>query len=205
MYGMRDMDFVLKNRPIKIHFAGMWGHTNEMQQAGWDFSITESYDFHRSFSIACRHREAKMYMWTHPIRSEDIRRCIEQMDFIPSVQAVQCAHKVDFILHEMPKLMPMDFSERFMVDKKEIVSLEDLMPFQGINSENEIFVPEKKVLTIQEMLNAVVEEQAPKQKELRQKARKAQARQARHDAGSENSFSTDPHKDVKLKLISVAG
>lgn len=174
-----------------------------MHHNGWDFAVSEHRDYGMpSFAFACRHREAKLYMYTNPIPREEVERCKSDPTFTPSVVAIQCAHEVSIHLSERPNLSAIDFTPS-IVPMSEVVSLEDLMPFCGVDAESEVFIPKEEIWTVQKHLSAVAEMQKDKQKELREKARKRQKDEARFMAGSDSKLKLNTHKDVELKLIAV--
>ena len=96
---------------------------------------------------------------------------------------------------------PIDFHAPSVLQTGDRMNIEDFIPFKPTNSEAEVYIPEKEIWTAQKHMDAILNLQRPKQKELREKKRKEDQRKMR-EQGRQTSF--ESKKDVKLKIITVS-
>ena len=225
MRGFTDHDGsvrLLQNLPVPVNFCGLSGTTASMEREGWEIALEKSvlHSHHEvEYRLAGRHREMKLNILSFPCRVNvgnlvhdtmgsagrymreegrmrglefSVRICCDSINFMvpennkPSFQAVSFGqiHEASMGMGDMMQSIAM--------------SMDDLIFFSPNKIENDIYVPEDKLWTLQSHLDAILEEQKPKQKEIREKARKKVSESYQ---GSEAMSDSNLSGEVKLKLI----
>lgn len=173
---------VPQNYPFKTNFAGMRGDLLSMQTAGWELSVDcdrmMEYDAVK-IRVAGRHRSLGLLLisghlslptelWMRGVEN-GLMRHLEHMEIPIKV----CAQAVTIPLYGTPQFNAVNFGEFGMrelkVDRIRQFSLEDLCVFKTFGKETELFVPEKKIIDVQEYLKDILVSQEDKQKEIRQR------------------------------------
>lgn len=173
---------VPQNYPFKTNFAGMRGDLLSMQSAGWELSVDcdrmMEYDSVK-VRVAGRHRSLGLLLisgfiaiptelWMGGVEN-GLMRHLKHMEIPIKV----CAQSVTIPLYGTPQFNAVNFGEFGMreleVDRIRKFSLEELCVFKTFGKETELFVPEKKIIDVQEYLKDILVSQEDKQKEIRQK------------------------------------
>lgn len=165
---------------VKFHWAGFSGYGHELQGNGWEISAYQDL-LRDSVGFALKHPGYKVYGLTKLIpmnfdfRSSvlsglGLTQALSEMDM-----PIQCmSNELRVHIHEpfdLSKCKPVDMTPD-IVDFEE-KSIEELCIFKPIGGQ-EIWVDKANA---SDLLTKLVEMQAPKQKEIREKARKAERRE----------------------------
>lgn len=155
-----------------------------MQANGWEVSVDHQRAMERDtiqFRVAGRHRSLNlmllsgiaeiharvMYETRHDPMA--LARHFEHIEIPIKV----CAHSVTIPLYGKPEFKAVNFMEFGMreLDPRSVrnFSLEDLCVFKTFDNETELFIPEKKIIDVQEWLKDILVSQEDKQKEIRQR------------------------------------
>lgn len=195
------------NAPVPINFAGLRGTTMSMQSNGWEIAAetTRSQDrYGHTIRLTGRHRDLGLYFYSgiaqfdyhHIASSSSLINPALHMEF--PIKAFSQSMLINISEpSSMPVYSAVDFSTPFnsSFDMRK-VSIEDLVPFKSFNKEAEVYLPEKKIVSVQEYLNEILGDQKEKQKEIREKRRKMN-----------NSGEIDLYKktesDIKLQLVAI--
>lgn len=173
---------VPQNFPFKTHFAGLRGDLHSMQREGWELAV----DSQRMMEwdgikvrVAGKHRALNLIllsgqivipteMWVRGMEN-GLMRHLEHMEIPIKV----CAQSISIPLYGSPSFRAVNFAEFGMqeLDMGNVrnISLEDLCVFKTFGQETELFVPEKKIIDVQEYLKDILVSQEEKQKEIRQR------------------------------------
>lgn len=179
-----------------------------MQSAGWEVSVDSTRSEHRhslQVRVAGRHRalnlmllsgilELDIGIWMRGVQG-DLMRHLEYMEIPIKV----CAQQVVIPLYGTPKFGAVNFADFGMreLDPASVrtISLEDLCVFKTFNNETELFVPEKKIIDVQEYLKDILISQEDKQKEIRQRMMRDSERL------SKSHFINEMQEAPKLRLV----
>lgn len=195
MLNLGTVDKVLMNAPVGVYFAGFISDTMTLQKAGWDLSIQQQSFINSpdpQITLAMRlpasgeslyaiSHGASIRRWYEEIRRGNYRAYdsiefhVQCMGSSPQVQYVTLPRGTGFQKFNSFNAIP------FEVDAPTFkrIPLKDLVPFKTINPDSsEIWIPQDKV---NEALERIIELQAPKQKEIRERERKEELRNANTD------------------------
>lgn len=174
-----------RNFPFKVEFAGLRGTTVTMQDQGWELAVDTTEDPYRDemkFKLAGRHKKLNLQLLSGEVRlekylmkdylhrfGEGLHRYFENI-LIP-ISFI--APKIEMINYGRPNFGAVDFRDFGMVelDPRTIkrFTLEELSVFRTFGRETELYVPEKKIIDVQEYLKDILVSQEDKQREIRQK------------------------------------
>lgn len=208
MYGRSPI--IPQNYPFKVEFAGLRGDLASMQRQGWEIAVDqmrdESYDSFL-FRIAGRHRSLKLELISGNVRLErhfvhdaihrggmEMSRYFEHI----VVPISFMAPRIDMVVYGKPDFRAADFTQFGMreLDMSNVkrFTLEELGVFKTFGNETELFVPEKKIIDVQEYLKDILVSQEDKQKEIRQ-------RMLKESVLSKESFKNELAEAPKLRLV----
>lgn len=161
------------SEPIKVIWAGWQSDTYTLQRCGWQLSAQENV-FDRGIILAIKHPSLRVHGYSDMLdfnhrvmgeRSHDVRKYLERRQFIFNMQL---AEQVQLHVMGEPHFKGVDATPTYTESK--IKSLEDLAYFQAMpKPESDIILPPP---SFDEILQMALDHQAPKQKELREKARR---------------------------------
>lgn len=165
------MTQMIRSKPVRVRWAGWESDTYTLQRNGWTIKA-EQHVYDRSMSIAIKHRDFDAYGVSDTIRPD--RLPYEHQRSMDWLAARGVSFRMSLANHiqvgymgEMPNFRTIDSTP--MVDYEErIMGLEELQWFHPI-PENEVVVQPP---SFDEILTMALDHQAPKQKELREKARR---------------------------------
>ncbi len=214
MHSQDEFKQVLINAPIPVNFAGLRGTTMSMQADGWQLNV-ETYcraDLHFSYEVRLvgKHPDLRLYFYSG-VCLFDGREMMQSRDYVFDsaihMEFPICAEHMtkNIMVSRAPdvRAYPVDFSKPFMakVPMNDMFNLEDLFIFKPMNTEVEIYLPEKEIWTVQKHLDKVLDLQAEKQAEIREKKRK----ERRHmNNGQEIKPGEQVAKnEVKLQLVAI--
>lgn len=187
-----------QNASLVIELAGFCADAKTLQENGWELSVEEIR--HNSFRgylpvfrVHGRHRGANIYFFGEEFEfdSDAVHRGVGEgtVDYATCVKrVVKVRHVGANFTYQIPvghpyeiRMHPVDFSS----PSSSFVNYEainfrdnpDVFPFREFCTESEILIPEKKIWTIQESLDHILNTQKPFQKELREKHRRDSARE----------------------------
>ncbi len=182
-----------QSRPIEVYFKGFRSDTRTLQAAGWQLSIEQQENTpYRGYKcrLAMQHVESGILMYAHePIDidlevvmcSYVVEAAKRQLTGPFTVQHVVTNHH-DIHLHVVRSGSRFNFqavdAEPLMMPVDN-VSLRDLCVFRTITPDSEILVPPQSV---PELLAHIQSLQDPKQKEIRERNKKRDARERLNDA-----------------------
>lgn len=220
MINESDYIQILQNAPIKTNFAGLRGDTLSMQNEGWQLNVDvqRAFEFHGwmvrllgkhpglnlrlysgiatlDLSELARDGMRALLNWAETMEFPIAAHGIAQNIQLPSVSQPVTGRLVDFANPMMAT-----------IEKHKVFDLDDCCFFRPINHDVDVYVPQDKIWTIQEHLNAVADMQADKQKELREKLRKKRRRESDREGqyiGSDFTRSNIETGQVKLQLVAV--
>lgn len=215
---MIDQDQLLvRNSPIPVNFAGLRGNTREMQSNGWELAI-EKQDYAMTgmigFRVAGRHSGLGLRILSgvsHLDRGlmAEIFRGLADPSKIMAFDIRICADAITMVVpqNSAPRFHAVDFGQISCdsVDMGQMINslhrdIDDLVFFQPNNESADIYVPEKKIWTLQEQLEEILDTQKEEQAELRERARKRQ--KGICDANGRISTTENlTGNDVKLRLL----
>jgi hypothetical protein len=182
-------DMRIQNRLVNLNFAGWRSNTLELQQNGWEISVSEDHNHYR-MRIALKHPASGLYGMTAPVdisqarRFEDMQRHTGMDMFVVAMgqqipirqpQTVECINMDDF--------NPVDAVPSVTVEPVKDIS--DFNIFRPLSKSEQIIIPEQSV---SELLGRIQEMQDPKQLEIREKRRKEIRRQLRDCNEKVNSY-----------------
>jgi len=206
-----QLDFIIRNAPIPVNFAGLRGNTRTMQDMGWQLAL-ECFANHLNISydirIAGKHPGMGLQVLSYPTRffkPQFTMEMVPEMEFNLHL----CAEQISIRSAEMPKFKSIDFSKPQAIPSSDLAmdkhfTLEECCIFKPYNDEADIYVPEKKIWTIMEHLKGIKDLQYDKQKELREKAREKRARQYSKEGREMTSPNQiNENEEVKLQLVAV--
>lgn len=170
------MNQMIYSEPVKVVWAGWESDTLTLQRCGWRISADES-QYGSRVGIAIHHKELDTYGVSDMMDFDYMRRRIGQYNSMqemlrmqPLVFGMQMAQQVQvhMMMQESPRYMPVDATPMRMEESLE--NLEDLALFHSMpKPEKDIILPPP---SFDEIMQLALEHQAPKQKELREKARR---------------------------------
>lgn len=183
-----------------------------MQSAGWELSVDTQRSMNRDtlqIRMAGKHRALNLMLLSgiaevptelmsrahHGRDPSAFLRYFEHLE-IP----IKCfAHSVTIPLYGTPKFQAVNFMDFGMreLDPGTIrqFSLEDLCIFKTFDNETELFVPEKKIIDVQEYLKDILISQEDKQREIRQKFLRE------GDRLTSQHFKNEMQEAPKLRLV----
>lgn len=153
-------------QPVPCHWAGWTSDTIQLARAGWQISAREDHRMNR-MSLAIRHPEGDLHGISDFIDPKYEKR---QMSHMHLSFRLQLARRIDFrVVGEFAHgWSPVDPYPSY--SSEGIYSLEDLAWFRKLpEPDNDIIVTPP---SMEEILKMALDHQAPKQKELREKARR---------------------------------
>lgn len=204
---------VLVNAPIRVDFAGLQGTTRSMQEQGWELGVEveKNYAYHAyTARLTGRHKGLNLMMYSGVAQFDISSFMREDFSYFNEVCFPIAANNIasNIVIPAAPRAeavrMTVDFTQPFMrtVSMDEMVSLEDVFFFQPFNEEKSLYLPDQKILEVQDYLDNILEGQKEKQKEIREKKRRMKGKGG--TMKSESDFNTNPDVgQVKLQLVSV--
>lgn len=181
------------NPIVKAYWAGWESDTLALQHNGWQLSM-ESDPYRRTIRIAIKHPVHEIYGvsevlddWHYP--GKILRPLIFQSMAGNSGGFKHVIRRYDAIAPMVNSWQPIDAAPRY--EESVISSLDDLIPFRPIASQEVIVAPE----TVPELMDRILDMQSDKQREIREKARKELRRQGKN---------SDPNINVHAQIISLA-
>jgi len=215
MYGQEN--YLVKNAPIPVNFAGLRGNTREMQSQGWELAL-EKEDYHMTgrvgFRIAGRHSGLGLrilsgvsYLDRNVMFGSD--HGVADPSRMLAFEIRICADAITMVVPEnsAPRFQAVDFGRISCsaMDMSQVMhslhsDIDDLVFFQPNNEQADIYVPEKKIWTLQERLDEILDTQKDEQAELREKARQRQ-KQICNANGRASTSENLTGNDVKLRLL----
>jgi hypothetical protein len=171
------------NYPFRVNFAGLTGDLASLQSQGWELSIDQTEDPGRDsigFRVAGRHKNlnlqiisATLYLERHWVMKSILDNRVTEYFRHLEIAISFIAPRVDMVVYGKPNFRAVDFMEFGMreldMDNVQRFNLEDLGVFRTFGKETELFVPEKKIIDVQEYLKDILVSQEDKQKEIRQR------------------------------------
>jgi len=178
------MKFDRISSPVaEVHFAGWRSDTKRLQSAGWEISMQQDH-YGQSLQLAMRHEKLGLIAVSDHVENYEFRRLEPSLSRFPYIFNIvsmsmfgssQILPQMKFHVHEPSSAWsPIDAEPAFEVDCV-VKSLDDLLPFRKIHvpPECELIVDPD---SINQMMKRIIDLQAPKQKEIREKARKEKRR-----------------------------
>jgi len=159
--------------PVRLFWAGWTSNTYELQNHGWDISASQNI-YENSMQLALRHRGLDVRGLTNHFDFDYHRYHLDgyhqQREMIRNllVQVMHFAPQFSIQTHNFPTTwVPVDAVPS--IEHGEVHSMEDLVLFRSLPpSENDIVIEPP---SFDDILQMALDHQAPKQKELRAKAR----------------------------------
>ena len=206
----RTQDFtrVLVNSPVPVNFAGMRGTTASLQASGWQLNVESDrspWDRRINFRLMGKHPTLGLYFYSG-VAQFDEACLMSQSHFIDASRHMEfpiraCAEAVNLMIPvaaPVVSVATVDFSKPFINETRQ-VHLEEICIFKAMNVEAEIYLPEKKIISVQEYLDEVLKEQMSKQQEIREKRKKKSYRDTQGEFGDV----CKQQQEVKLQLVSI--
>lgn len=173
--------------PIRVRWAGWESDTTRLYRHGWEISAEQDY-YQDVLRIALKHKEAKMYGISNPIRYRELAHAgLGQMKMEEILREIglDVALANDITLNivdtSLPKFEPIEAQPTFI--ERKIYHLEDLKIFKTRPKDAQEVLLDMP--TIDEVLKYALKLQAPAQAELREKKRRAEAFKERARVDSE--------------------
>lgn len=176
---MGDWRSRILSHPVKLHWAGWESNTHALQRAGWQISVAEypdSYNMNESIRIALRHEGGAhgygMMNFDHMAYMDPLRNPWDNMDLRHMSVRMTLGRDINFQYMGTPAMDVKDFRPIDAVPAMQDIEIKRMSDFKifrylpQVTERNEIIVPE---LSMDDMLNRILEMQGPKQKELRAK------------------------------------
>lgn len=214
MYSHNDIEYFVKNAPLKVSFAGLQGNTRGMQSQGWQIGV----EVHRSpeemayiIRIAGKHPGMNLRTLSYPIQLDCHMLTVDQgLNFLSHIEINLwvCAEQIVMRCDEAPKFKQVDWSKPELTSiTSEIlgkhINLDECCFFKPLNDQVDIYVPENKIHTVMDHLKAITDLQGDKQKEIRAKMMiDRRKKECSVSSGEPNSY--DQSQEVRLQLVSVA-
>lgn len=190
------------NPICKVNFAGFVSDTYTLQRNGWQICAQQDMRMD-GIRLSMKHEAAHLYAMTNFVAAQTIVQAGRNPDFWSNI-----IFHVECIASDMKFHIQTDrnMSNWAAIDARpeyspnfEIKHIEDLVPFRAISDT----APEI-VLTpasVDELLALALKMQDPKQKEIREKARKEQWK-LRNDGRVDD---TNSAKDIKAQIVTLVG
>lgn len=207
---MRSRPLIPQNFPFKTEFAGLRGDVLSMQSQGWELAVDTSEDPSRdslNFRVSGRHPRLNLqlisgivaldrYMFHRVLQGHESEgRLYDYFNHI-IIPISFVAPRVDMVCYGKPNFRSVNFGEFGMreldVDNIRRFTLDELSVFRSFGNETELFVPEKKIIDVQEYLKDILISQEDKQKEIRQRLLREE---------SKLSFKNELAEAPKLRLV----
>lgn len=181
MYNSRAL--IPQNFPFKVNFAGLRGDTCSLQSQGWELAVDQcaemDYDT-LTFRVAGRHPKLNLQIISGNVRLErhfvhEALRSNNVMEYFRHIEIPISfvAPRVDMVVYGKPQFNSVNFADMGMreLDLNNIrrFTLEELCVFKTFGNETELYIPEKKIIDVQEYLKDILMSQEDKQKEIRQR------------------------------------
>lgn len=185
---MQSRPLIPQNFPFKVEFAGLRGDLMSMQSQGWEIAVDQSEDPGLDcmmFRVAGRHPKLNLQLISGVVRLE--RRFFEgamrgyssregdlygYFDHI-HIPISFIAPRIEMVVYGKPDFRAVNFAQFGMheldVNNIRRFNLEELSVFRTFGKETELFVPEKKIVDVQEFLKDILVSQEDKQREIRQR------------------------------------
>lgn len=207
MHNMHDQLRYIKNVPLKVDFAGLKGDTMSMQRMGWEFNISCDEDYYHQgfrYHFTGKHAGLGLYLYSGYVmidRGSFMKHGVQYLSNI-EMPIRACAENISMNVAEMPSFKPISFASpslETMTDYQmnRFMSLEECCFFQPMEVDQTLIIEPSEV---QKYMDAILEAQKPKQKELREKYRKKNLR----DKGSAYDIGeSSKSRKVDLRLISA--
>lgn len=192
----------ISSPPVKVYWAGWESDTFRLQRAGWQLSEYREFDLSMGYRLAMSHPRYGVRGITSENRDlyeeyirmmnyDSINRIkdlppfnVDMMGTDIKVQAIYQSAVPDMAFSD--KWTPIDANPMHVMDCK----LSEIVPFRPIGGEEIIVAPD----TVPGLLEKILELQDPKQKEIREKARKEARRQGKVEI--------DPAMNCHAQIIS---
>ncbi len=160
--------------PIRLRWEGWESNTFDLQQNGWEVSVSQSPSEQRMM-LALHHRQMRLTgispMIRFDFRTVEIDRYLQDVEIpiihiSPQIQVITL-HQHQLVQSGLPhgrginwgNFTPVDAAPGAILEKVE--SIHDLIHFQPIPKTEEIIIPEKNV---SELLQEILKKQEPEQK-----------------------------------------
>ncbi len=191
------------NPVCKVEFAGFMSDTYTLQKNGWQISAQQDMRYD-GIRLALKHEGAHLYALTGYVASYAVMQCVKDMTIWDSIVFRVQVVAPDIRFHIMPERASAiswnaidarpDFAPNY-----EVKGIEDLIPFRPIAND----VPEIVLApaSVQELLAMAISMQDPKQKEIREKARKENWKM-REDGKVTDANSA---KDIRAQIVTLVG
>jgi hypothetical protein len=158
---------ILHNPPVRLYWAGWQTTTLDLQNNGWDLSVRE--DPHTDYvQIAIRHRALHAQGISDHVYKRDPVYHASNMTPFPLTANISLGSRITVaVVGRFPRetWKPVDAVPSFA--RAEEIALEDYCYFKSLPEHDVVVVPP----SFDEILQMALDHQAPKQKELRAKAR----------------------------------
>lgn len=160
------MNSLLTNPIVQIDWAGWRSDTLTLQRHGWEVLVEQDI-YPGTIRIALQHREAQVQGITEWIQGINFMSVIESgYDRLPIFRA-RLYHKIIINLMETTfNFEPVDAQPRLFEGERKEMS--DFNIFQPIKAQEIISDPAE----VNDLMEQILELQSPKQRELREKARR---------------------------------
>ena len=184
----------LLSSPVKVRWAGWVSDTFALQNAGWELSAYQD-PCYRAVELAMRHPRLKMYGVSNRVDNVHMER-LGRATVLPELimQYMSSDLRVQTVSDSIAKFRPVDATPQIM--ETEIRHIDDWGIFKTLAREKQIIVVPQSV---PELLEIALKYQAPRQKELRAKRRRAYRQfQAEVDAFTEQA---EPLEDIVAQIM----
>lgn len=165
---------------ITVHFAGFSARAYQLQSSGWDLSLShERMREHGAdvLRLALKHKAANLYGVTKGLDITPWRRSIMAKCVLPPLEFEVCAmsHDLRFMVMPMKQMTwkPVSSFPDCEISRYDEDSIWNIVPFRTMDPDAEqiVVTPE----SVPHVLDLLLKCQAPKQAELRSKARRISA------------------------------
>ena len=169
------MQLIPSSFPVELHWRGWRSDTLTLQKNGWLLSTNEQFNdhsFEKCVRIALRH-PSEIYGYGQFSYPAEYFMERNYLSIAPNFSvSMDLAHHIDLIspyhVDLDARFLPIDAQPSMMEFPKDRISLEKVTWFREM-PEKEVFLQEP---SFHELMDKILDIQAPKQKELREKARK---------------------------------
>jgi len=192
---------VIKNPIMEVMWAGWRSDTLTLQQCGWQLAVEDDPQ-RRLFRIALHHPTMHLY----GIMDKDILYMRPRNDYYEEFPPLCITHMASDITVDIRTTKR--FKNFYAVDAEPYLEtsqpqkLSDLVLFRPLDAIKEIIIEPKDV---NEMMERILSLQAPKQAELREKARKERARANRENVVDLSGYREiyNPKTDIIAQVIAM--
>lgn len=189
----------------KVLWAGWESDTFRLQQAGWQVSAEQDVAS-MNCRFAFKNANCRIYGLTNLVNYADMYDAYRDGNFhrqLPPLIIQYMASRMEIRLYDdLSKMQPIDTQPNLLINE-EYKNIEDFMIFRPIGKANEIIVAPQEV---SQMLDLIIKQQNPKQKDLREKKRKEWRKFTRevNDLSIINfEEKIDPRDKIVAQLITI--